>query len=146
MKVSDNRENVPDLIAESVAKVKRSHYEDILEKINKRNASFFEVELDKLDKWGEDRRNSLKVTLKEYDDQIREIKKQARLAPNLPEKLKLEKERKRLEAERDIAWKEYDGAAKEIEANKDKLIDNVEQRLKQKVTEGPIFFFKWKLV
>jgi ERCC4-related helicase len=145
-KVGENRENVPVGMAQSLANAMRSHNEVVLEKINRRNASFFEVELDKLDKWGEDRRNSLKVTLKEFDDQIREIKKQARLAPNLPEKLKLEKERKRLETERDIAWKEYDGAAKEIEANKDKLIDNVEQRLKQLISEEPLFFFKWKLV
>jgi hypothetical protein len=49
----------------------------------------------------------------------------ARLAPNLPEKLKLEKERKKLENERDAAWREYDGAAKEIEQSKDRLINQI---------------------
>ena len=144
--VVDKYEDIPTKYALHMAEAIRTHRLNKVEEIGKRNASFFEVEIDKLDKWGEDRRNSLKVTLKEYDDQIKEIKKQARLAPNLPEKLKLEKERKRLEAERDVAWKEYDGAAKEIEADKDKLIDVVEQRLKQLITEEPIFFFKWKLV
>jgi ERCC4-related helicase len=123
----------------------RSHSLNTLEEIGKRNASYFEIELEKLDKWGEDRRNSLKVTLKELDEQIKNTKKQARLAPNLPEKLKLEKERKKLDAERDDAWKEYDGAAKEIEKNKDQLIDNVEKRLKLVVKEEPILFIKWKL-
>ena len=82
---------------------------------------------------------------KELDEQIKDIKKQARLAPNLPEKLKLEKERKKLEAQRDEAWKEYDGAAKEIEKNKDQLIDNVEKRLKQDMKEEPFLFIKWQL-
>ena len=63
--------------------------------------------------------------------QIKELKKQARLAPNLPEKLKLEKERKKLDAERDSAWRDYDGAAKDIEINKDKLIDSIEKRMEQ---------------
>ena len=51
---------------------------------------------------------------------LRKLRKQQRLAPNLPDKLKLEKERKKLENERDAAWREYDGAAKEIEQSKDR--------------------------
>jgi ERCC4-related helicase len=117
-----------------------------IDEVGQRNANYFETELDKLDNWGEDRRNSLKVVLKELDQQIKEVKKQARLAPNLPDKLKLEKERKKLEAERDTAWKEYDGAAKEIEQNKDQLIDKVEKRLKQNLKDEQLFNFKWTLI
>lgn len=117
-----------------------------IDEVGQRNANYFETELDKLDNWGEDRRNSLKVVLKELDQQIKEVKKQARLAPNLPDKLKLEKERKKLEAERDTAWKEYDGAAKEIEQNKDQLIDKVEKRLKQNLKDEQLFNFKWSLI
>ncbi len=117
-----------------------------IDEVGRRNANYFETELDKLDNWGEDRRNSLKVVLKELDQQIKEVKKQARLAPNLPDKLKLEKERKKLEAERDTAWKEYDGAAKEIEQNKDQLIDKVEKRLKQNLKDEQLFNFKWSLI
>lgn len=118
----------------------------VLNEVGLRNAKFFEIELEKLDKWGEDRRNSLKVTLKELDDQIKEIKKQGRLAPNLPEKLKLEKERKSLETERDKAWHEYDGAAKAIEQSKDELIDVVEKKLSQHVTEDSLFAIKWTMI
>ena len=118
----------------------------ILDEIGVRNTQFFEIELEKLDLWGEDRRNSLKVTLKDLDAEIKEIKKQARTAPNLPEKLKLEKERKKLENERDTAWREYDGAAKEIEINKDRLIEQVEKGLKQKISEQVLFTIRWKLL
>lgn len=118
----------------------------ILDEVGARNSKFFEIELEKLDKWGEDRRNSLKVTLKDLDDQIKEKKKEGRLAPNLPEKLKLEKERKSLEAERDKAWHEYDGAAKAIEKNKDELIDQIEKRLSQQLSEEVLFTIKWKLI
>jgi ERCC4-related helicase len=118
----------------------------ILDEIGIRNTQFFEIELEKLDLWGEDRRNSLKVTLKDLDAEIKEIKKQARTAPNLPEKLKLEKERKKLENERDTAWREYDGAAKEIEINKDRLIEQVEKGLKQNISEQVLFTIRWKLL
>lgn len=117
----------------------------ILEEVGSKNAIFFEDEIEKLDKWGEDRRNSLKINLKELDDQIRDLKKQARLAPNLPEKLKIEKERRKLEADRDEAWKEYDQAAKEIDKTKETLLDKIEQRLDQKINEETIFTIKWSI-
>ncbi|NJK96712.1 MAG: hypothetical protein HC905_18930 [Bacteroidales bacterium] len=68
-----------------------------------------------------------------------------RLAPNLPEKLKLEKDKRKLETERDEAWKEYDNAAKEIEKNKDKLIDEIEKKLKQHLSENTLFLIHWKI-
>ena len=128
-------------LQESIALQKNT----IFEEIGLRNANYFEQELEKLDKWGEDKRNSLKVTLKDLDIEIKDLKKQARLAPNLPEKLKLEKERKKLDAERDNAWREYDGAAKDIESNKDKLIDSIEKKLNQSIEEQELFLINWKL-
>lgn len=135
---------------EEIKKDLRKQYEKsksgILEEIGERNGTYFENELEKLDKWGEDKRNSLKIALKELDEQIRELKKQARLAPNLPEKLKLEKEKRKLETGRDEAWKEYDDSAKEIEKNKDRLIDEIEKKLAQSLYEEELFFIRWKII
>jgi hypothetical protein len=47
---------------------------EIIDTISTRNGEYFEVELGKLDKWGEDKRNSLKINLKELDDEIKELK------------------------------------------------------------------------
>jgi len=142
MRGSEIALNKPDKLSEQL-NVNRL---TILDEIGQRNAIYFENELEKLDQWGEDRRNSLKVILKELDQEIKEIKKQSRLAPNLPEKLKLEKQKKNLENERDAAWKEYDSSAKEIEKNKDTLIDNVEKKLKQNLQEEQLFFIRWQLI
>ncbi len=119
---------------------------DLIEEIGMRNGSFFDEELEKLDKWSEDRRNSLKMALKDLDDQIKELKKQAKQAPNLPAKLKLEKERKKCEAERDAAWRDYDEAAKEINRAKDELIDEIEKRLEQQEHQQTLFFISWNIV
>ena len=123
-----------------------SRKNEIVEQISGKNADYFEIELNKLDKWGEDKRNSLRETLKDLDDEIKELRKQARLAPNLPEKLKLEKEKRQLEGKRDEAWREYDAAAKDIEKKKDGLIDEIEKRLKQKISEEKLFTIRWKIV
>jgi ABC-type phosphate transport system auxiliary subunit len=68
------------------------------------------------------------------------------LAPNLPEKLRLEKERRQLEGKRDEAWREYDQSAREIEKRKDELIDEIEKKLKQSITEQELFTIRWKIV
>lgn len=119
---------------------------NLIEEIGVRNGSFFDEELEKLDKWGEDRRNSLKMALKDLDDQIKDLKKQAKQAPNLPAKLKLEKERKKCEAERDNAWRDYDEAAKEINRAKDELIDEIEKRLEQHEQQKTLFFISWEII
>ena len=118
----------------------------ILDNIAVKNAEFFEEEMDKLDKWAEDKRNSLKLNLKEFDDQIKEYKRNARMAHNLPDKLAAQKKIRDLEKKRDAAWREYDIAGRKIEKQKDDLIDIVEQKLKQKVTIENLFTIQWKLV
>ena len=118
----------------------------IIEQIGAKNGAYFEIELDKLDKWGEDKRNSLRLILKDLDDRIKELKKLARLAPNLPEKLPLEKERRQMEGKRDEAWREYDNAARDIEEKKDQLIDEIEKKLKQDISEQELFTIRWKIV
>lgn len=134
---------------EVIKKELKNQYEKskskIIDKIGERNGNYFENELEKLDKWGEDKRNSLKIALKELDDQIKELKKQTRLAQNLPEKLSLEKEKRKLETQRDEAWKEYDNAAKEIEKSKDKLINEIENKLRQQLTDNTLFLIRWTI-
>ena len=98
-----------------------------------------------MDRWGEDQRNSLKLALKELEDQIKETRRNARLAPNLPEKLKLEREKRSLDSKRDEAWKRYEQAAKDIDTRKDGLMDEVEKRLKQQVNEQSLFTIRWQI-
>jgi ERCC4-related helicase len=117
----------------------------IFDDLEQKNASYFEGELDKLDRWGEDQRASLKMALKELEDQIKETRRNARLAGNLPEKLKLEREKRQLDSKRDEAWKEYEQAAKNVEGRKDVLMDEVEKRLKQQVSEQSLFTIRWQI-
>lgn len=117
----------------------------ILGEVSERNADFFEEEIEKLNRWASDRRATLKDKLKDYDGEIADLKKQARTARNLPEKLAMQKKIRSLDKKRDQAWKEYDEAARDIERQKDTLIDRVEQRLEQELHEETLFTIRWKL-
>lgn len=115
----------------------------ILGEIGLRNSAFFDEKMEKLDLWANDRRTTLKTDLKELDDQIKELKKQVRQCSNLPDKIELQKKLKTLDKKRDDAWREYDEAAKQIETRKDELIDAVEARLTQAITETTLFEIDW---
>jgi len=118
----------------------------IKEKATFRNAGHFDGEIEKLDLWADDKRASFKSELKEYDDEIKDLKKLARNAANIPEKLELEKKRRNIEKKRDEAWKQFDLASKEIDHQKDTLIDELEKRLKQETELTNLFKVKWKII
>lgn len=115
----------------------------VLGDISERNATFFEEEMEKLERWSADKRQTLKTTLRDYDSEINDLKKQARTARNLPEKLTFQKRIRTLDKNRDEAWREYDAGAKEIEEQKDTLIDRVEARLGQEIHEETLFTIRW---
>jgi len=139
-------DSVPSLLAEALSTSLAVEKEYIIAALNLRNNEFFDAELDKLDRWGEDRRESLKVRLRELEDAIKVIKRNARVAPDLPFKLKLERERRNLETKREEAWKEYEEAARDIEKRKDSLIDEVEKKLSQHLSQTKLFSIHWRVM
>src|SRR5262249_58721621 len=74
--------------------------QELLGDIAAKNGQWFDTEMDKLDRWAEDRRTALKVELEELDLQIRETRKAARLTPNLPAKLECQRALRQLAAHR----------------------------------------------
>lgn len=127
------------LVVESLQKEK-------LAEISERNVLFFDEEMEKLEKWAEDRRVTLKTVLKEQDEQIKELKKEARRAHSLPDKLGLQKKIRDLQKKRDEAWREYDQASREIEEQKDELIDREEKQLKRSTFSKELFTVAWRLM
>ncbi|MBI3797439.1 MAG: hypothetical protein HY268_10805, partial [Deltaproteobacteria bacterium] len=82
----------------------------------------------------------------ELDQQIKETKKAARLAPNLPDKLQRQRDLRKLETRRDEAWHSYDQASRELDRQKDALLDEISQRLEQKMEQEPLFTLRWRLM
>lgn len=118
----------------------------ILDEVARRQSTWFDDEMEKLDKWAEDRRAGLKADLKELDEQIKALKKEVRQTGNMPEKLALQRKARALETQRDVAWRAYDVAAKDIEVQKDGLLDQVEERLEQAVSDEDLFAIRFKIL
>jgi len=119
---------------------------ELLSIISERSSVFFQEEMNKLDHWADDKRQSLKTTLDDYDSEITELKKQVRTALNFPEKLAIQRNLRTLEKKRDSAWREYDEAVRGIDRQKDDLIDQTQAKLKQNIEEQTLFTIRWKLI
>jgi len=133
-------------VPQSISHAVQAERQSILEAMAARQAEWFDQEMDKLDNWAEDRRAGLKADLKDLDEQLKALKKEIRQTGNLPDKLALQRKARTLEATRDEAWRAYDEAAKAIETQKDGLLDQVEERLGQEVSDEPLFAIRFEIV
>jgi len=118
----------------------------ILGELADRQAKWFDQEIDKFDRWAEDQRHALRVELKDLDAELKDVKKKARTAGALPEKLALQRKAKELESQRDAAWRAYDDSSRDVETKKDELLDQVEARLRTETTTETLFSARWELV
>jgi len=118
---------------------------EVLADLADRQATWFDQEIDKFDRWADDQRHALRVELKDLDAEIKELKRSARTAGALPEKLALQRRIRDTESRRDGAWREYDDSARDVEAKKDELLDQVEARLSTETTTERLFAARWEL-
>lgn len=119
----------PGDLSSAVADLAKQRVQTLLSGISARQGAWFDEEIDKLDRWAEDKRTGLKADLREHDDTLKSLKRDARQAASLPEKLAIQKRIKQVEAAREEAWRAYDAEARKVETAKESLIDDVESRL-----------------
>jgi adenine-specific DNA-methyltransferase len=118
---------------------------DMLATLTERNASFFELELDKLDRWSDDLKFGLEQELKELDRQIREARRSAQISAALAEKLSIQKQVRELEATRNGKRRELFDAQDRVDKQRQDLIETIEKKLQQECQVTPIFTVRWSL-
>ncbi len=137
---------VPDGVQSHLAEELRRHVKEHLEEAATRDGRWFETEMDKLDRWAEDRRASLRLELEELDQALKEAKREARAASTLPDKLERQRHARTIETRREGAWRAYDEAGRDIDAQKDEVLDTITTRLDQQVVHEQLFTIRWKVI
>jgi ERCC4-related helicase len=117
----------------------------ITEHLSVTNGKWFDVEMEKLDRWADDQRKSLKAVVEELEEGIRTGKREARMAPNLPEKLQMQQRVRQQEARHTEALLAYKEACATIDARKDTLLDETSKRLQQQAERQDLFLIRWSL-
>lgn len=111
-----------------------------------RNLGYFEQEVQKLDDWMDDLKHGLEQDIKETDREIKEARRTAATAATLEEKLAWQKKQRELENKRSKQRRELFDKQDEIENQRNWLIEDLEEQLKQQVDEEELFFIEWEMV
>jgi len=117
----------------------------VLDDISTRNATFFEEEITKLDTWADDLKESIERSIKERDKEIRQVRKDAKLAPTLEEKLELQKKQKKLEAQRNKDRRELFEKQDEVDVRREEMISSIEERLTKQIKDRRLFSIQWSV-
>jgi superfamily II DNA or RNA helicase len=113
--------------------------------IELRNLELFQQETEKLDHWADDQRRAQKGKLDDIDALAKSLRKQAREASTLPEKLNLQKELRALDRQRIDAWKTFDDKSRSIEEDRDRIEAEAAGSLELNSLEEALFCLTWEL-
>jgi adenine-specific DNA-methyltransferase len=123
----------------------RNRISAIQEDISKRNAAFFEAEADKLDRWAEDLKIGLEREIKDLDREIREARRASFAAISLEDKLTEQRKIKTLETQRNAKRRALFDAQDDIDRQRERLIADIERKLKQTASHFELFTIKWHI-
>ena len=113
----------------------------------KRNQAFFETEIEKLNLWADDVKIGLEREISDLDAEIKLRKSEARKLTRLEEKIEAQRLVKDLEKRRSEKRRSLFEAQDEVDDQKEKLFDEVEQTLRQKkATEETLFKIRWRII
>jgi ERCC4-related helicase len=127
---------------ESILEAARNKVE---KNVNDRNLSFFEQEVNKLDDWADDLKEGLEQTIKEMDKEIKQVRRDAKIAPTLEEKLALQKQQRKLESLRNKSRKELFDKQDEVDERRESLIETLEGKLNKKTSKEDLFMIQWSI-
>lgn len=140
----------PVSVADDIKQRLNSSYEEskstILAEVSSRNGTYFDQEMEKLEKWADDLKDGLEQELKELDREIKGLKKEAKNIADLDAKMDAHRKIKESEKKRNQMRKSLFDAQDDIETKKEALISVVEQKLRQAVIDAELFTVKWKVI
>jgi len=121
------------------------HSDALFVEINAKIERYFDEESDKLERWADDRRRALQLSIDELDQEIKALRRASRQFDSLQEKIAAKRQIKQRERKRDRAMTEYHEAKKEIEKSEDRLLDEIEEKLTLKIETETLFGIRWTL-
>ena len=110
-----------------------------------RLGSFLTEEEDRLENWREDAKVSFEAQIKALEREAREKTKQSRAVQALTEKVQLQREAGALKREADNLKQAYFDRLKEIDAQREKMLDDIAEQLNLTPTLTPLFTIQWEI-
>lgn len=126
---------------------KRDKHKDLLlEVLQAKDTEYFQLEVDKLHKWAEDKIHASEKDLKDVKSKIKEINRDSKKTSSSEALLKMQTELRDLERKKKRLRQEIFEVEDEIEERRDNMINAIKSKMLKAINESSIFTIKWKLV
>jgi hypothetical protein len=120
--------------------------DSFLAEIDRRNRRWFEQKTESVEAWATDRQALLRAQVVEAEQAVADKRKAARLAPTMPEQVRLQGEVRKLQSALEQTEEDYRLARKGVARERDRVLDEAAIRLHQTVDEQPIFTLRWRVM
>lgn len=135
--------NVP---TDIVQKQKEIILEKHTQEINEKNLIYFDEQEDKLEAWADDLKSGLERDIAELDTEIKSMKREARHAKTLEDKLKIKRTIKDLESKKNKMRRDLYDEQDRIEEKKEELLNQMESQIKKKEHVENVIVIRWNLI
>jgi superfamily II DNA or RNA helicase len=138
---NSNAGNPPDVLGHLAQNAQTGHVAAAQDRLG----TFMIEEEDRLENWREDAKASFEGQIKVLEKEAREKTKESRAILNLQEKVELQREAGRLKREADNLKQAYFERLKEIDAQREKMLDEIAEQLNLTPDLQPLFTIQWEL-
>jgi ERCC4-related helicase len=122
------------------------HKELLIEALQTKDNEYFQLEVDKLHKWADDKILASEKELKDVKSKIKEINRDTKKTSSSDALLKMQTELRDLERKKKRLRQEIFEVEDEIEERRDEMINAIKAKMLKAINESSIFTIKWKLV
>ena len=124
----------------------KRHRAEALEEIKAHNHAYFMQEVEKLNKWADDRIYAAEQAIRDTKKRIKELNREARKLDDTEAVLKNQKKLRNLNKKLRRLRQEIFNVEDNIEEQRDAMIEEIEQRLDQDISQQHILTIRWTLI
>lgn len=135
---------IPDDIRKKLELNQELHSKSKLQSIDSRNLSYIKQEEERILKWEHDMLDDLENQIHILRKNIQQAERDARNAPNVEDKLKAERKVDELKRKRRHLRNELDDREDEIGEKRKAMINDIEKKLIQSITDETVFMVRWQ--
>lgn len=129
-----------------VIKSGETYLDALLKTLSERDNNYLKFETEKLTKWAEDRMNAAELAIKETKAKIKELNREAQKTVDPTSQLKIQEQLQDESRKQKKQRQEIFVVEDEIAEMRDKMISDIQKRMKQEISKTHLFTINWKLV
>lgn len=139
-------ENADEVDKEIVLKNGEFYLKTLLKSLSEKDNEHLKLETEKLTKWAEDRVSAAELAIKETKAKIKELNREVQKAIDPAAQLKIQEQLQDESKKQKRQRQEIFIVEDEIAEMRDKMINDIQKRMKQEVTSTFLFTINWKLI